>query len=120
MIKAILKKNEIIRFLMWSYEKYKRDTIDWRPLFKQCGSNVTIRQGTTFHFPVRVVIMDNVGIQTNGYLNARGGLTIGANSRISRHITVYTYNHDFRKSSRIPYSAEALEFKTVILKRMSG
>ena len=66
-----------------------------------------------FYFPERVVIKDNVGIQTNGYFNGRGGLTIGANTRISHYVTVYTYNHDFRKSSRIPYSAEAIDPKPV-------
>ncbi|MEM9290212.1 MAG: acyltransferase [Acidobacteriota bacterium] len=70
--------------------------------FERCGRGVRINGPCTVVAPEKVRFGDNVHLGAGAYLYARGGLSIGDNTHISRNLVVYTANHDFR-GERLPY-----------------
>lgn len=69
---------------------------------KHCGDQVYFHGAVTIIAPTNVVMQDNVHIGNNSYLDARGGITIGKNTHISRNFVVHSSSHDYLGSC-LPY-----------------
>jgi len=54
---------------------------------------------------------DNIRIGEDAYIRADGGLSIGSHTQISRRVTIYTHNHNY-KGVRLPFD-ETLVYKPV-------
>ena len=70
--------------------------------FGSCGDNVVLHGKLTVHCPSLLNVSGNVHINTNAFLRCEGGLSIGENTHISRNLTVYTANHNY-KGDKLPY-----------------
>jgi len=58
----------------------------------------------------------NVHIGADAFINCKGGVTIGDHSILSRGITIYSYDHNFKNPSCLPYDDEVI-FKPVHIGR---
>lgn len=67
------------------------------------GKNLRIYGMGTFLDPDAIKVGDYCYIGENVYFFATGGLTIGNNVGISRNVTIYTGNHNFRSAEYLPY-----------------
>ena len=70
--------------------------------FQSCGYGVRINGKITIHSPISMVIGNNVHIGKGCFFSAKGGLTIGDNTYISRNVTIYTSNHNY-EGEALPY-----------------
>lgn len=86
-------------------DKKKKLIID---KLQSCGSDFWLN-GTKHYFsnPLKVLIGNNVHIGDNFYAKTDGGLIIESHVHISRNVTIYTENHDF-KGDVIPYSNQSI------------
>src|SRR5688572_3967338 len=66
------------------------------------GADVRIHGRITIIAPDRLSLGDHVRIGSDCFLFCLGGLEIGANTQISRRVTIYTGNHNYRGEA-IPY-----------------
>jgi len=66
------------------------------------GKNCRIHGFVQIVAPDRLRLGDHVRIGKGCFLFCKGGLTIGDNTQISKHVTIYTANHDIRGHA-IPY-----------------
>lgn len=70
---------------------------------KNKGVNVKVVGYTRFLDPDNIYLGNNVRIGYGCFLFGKGGIHIGDNTILSRNITIYSANHDF-KGDMIPYS----------------
>jgi acetyltransferase-like isoleucine patch superfamily enzyme len=56
--------------------------------------------------PWNLEIGDNVHINSNAFLRAEGGISIGANTHISRNLIIYSMNHNYSGKS-LPYDSDS-------------
>jgi len=70
--------------------------------FQSCGNGVRINGKITIHNPLSIVVGNNVHIGKGCFFSAKGGLTIGDNTHISRNVTIYTSNHNYTGEA-LPY-----------------
>lgn len=70
---------------------------------KKKGTNVSIMGYTRFLDPDNITIGNNVRIGYGCFFFGKGGIFIGDNTILSRNITIYSSNHDY-KSDMIPYN----------------
>jgi acetyltransferase-like isoleucine patch superfamily enzyme len=59
-------------------------------------------------YPEKLIIGKNVYIGAGAYFNCRGGIAIGDNTIISRNVTIYSYNHNFREATQLPFDKEKI------------
>lgn len=71
--------------------------------FAKCGRDVQIHPSVMIRSAECVSVGSNVHIGEDGHIQADGGLTIGDNTHISRRVTIYTSDHDFRRNDYLPY-----------------
>ena len=50
----------------------------------------------------------NVHIGADSYINCKGGVTIGEHTILSRRVTIYSYDHNFKNPSCLPYDDEVI------------
>lgn len=67
------------------------------------GHNVRVHGRVAIHSPAQLRVGDHVRIGSGCLFFCMGGLTIGANTQISRNVVIYTGNHDV-DGDAIPYS----------------
>jgi acetyltransferase-like isoleucine patch superfamily enzyme len=77
--------------------------IYWRRRIPQMAATAEIRGRISVANPERLVIGDYARIGKNCFLFCTGGLSIGANTQISRNVVIYTANHSYN-SDAIPYN----------------
>lgn len=97
----LVKVNNRIEFLRKkALYKEKEEILD---SFQSRGSLVRLN-GDNFNFiyPQNIILANNIHIGNNAYFNASGGLIIGDNTHISRNVTIYTVNHNY-KGRALPY-----------------
>lgn len=99
----------IIPYILYFFERYLKYRIidSWgvATLFKvkNKGSNVKFQGYSRIISPDKLIIGDNVRIGMNCYFHALGGITIGDNTILSRNITIYSANHNFKGDNYVPY-----------------
>jgi len=117
-------KHLIKGFLGFCYLKFNR-------LNEQAKGEVDLKQvaklakfigyGVRFNGPVRIsnpenlTIGNNVHIGGGAFIRAGGVVEIGDNTHISRNLTLYSENHDY-KGVALPYD-EKINNKSVIIKK---
>lgn len=100
--------NKIIPFFLYYYEKHImfRIKMSWGianlKRVKNIGVNVKVMGYTRFLDPNNIRIGNNVRIGYGCFFYGKGGITIGNNTIISRYVTIYSSNHNY-KSDMIPY-----------------
>lgn len=126
LIKSFLSKSLIRRGCFKIYKfielakkiiaEEKRDELISK--FKDVGYGVRLN-GFNWYVssPNRLIIGNNVHIGDDAYLKTEGGLVIGDNTHISRRLTVYTVNHNY-KGSRLPYDDTLLKASVYIGKNV--
>lgn len=50
-----------------------------------------------------------VHIGANAYLNCTGGVSIGDHTILSRNVTIYSYDHNFKKSDCLPFDDQIVK-----------
>ena len=82
----------------------------YRKVLKSCGMNVTIKDGVTIKRPENITIENNVSINPNCFLNAKGGggISIGNYVRIAHSVTIMTENHIYQ-DCEVPTSLQGTE-----------
>lgn len=101
--------NKILPYLLFFYEKFLmyRIRYSWGianlKKVKNKGYNVKAMGYTRFLDPDNIVLGNNVRIGYGCFLYGKGGITIGDCTILSRNITIYSSNHDF-KDEMVPYS----------------
>ena len=76
------------------------------------GKGVKIRGIGTFTEGDK--IGDYTKIGKNAYFHSSGGLEIGRNVQMSRNVTIYTANHNYKSSTFIPYDNTEIMERVVI------
>jgi len=56
----------------------------------------------------RLTLGQNVHIGADAYINCKGGVTIGDNTILSRNITIYSYDHNFKNPRSLPFDDEVI------------
>jgi len=51
----------------------------------------------------RLTLGQNVHIGADSFINCTGGVTIGDYTILSRHVTIYSYDHNFKDPGLLPY-----------------
>lgn len=78
------------------------------------GENVKfLGKGTVFN-PENLIIGANCRIGNNFFIHAKGKVTIGEGTIISRNVCIYSCNHDFKSHTHIPYDNHYLEKEVII------
>ncbi len=111
--------NKLIPIFLFYYERHFMYRIkrSWGIAnlrkIKNIGSNVMCMGYTRFIYPEKIILEDNVRIGYGCFFYGKGGIKIGKNSILSRYITIYSSNHDF-KAEMIPYSDDYIDKEVVI------
>jgi len=63
----------------------------------KCGENVSVRDRVTIYCPERLVLKNNVSINTGVTILAQGGVTIGEFAMIAPGVSIISVNHDYTK-----------------------
>ncbi len=98
---------------LYREEKQRRMHLLVRQASKSVGRDVRFNGDIQLFGAEHLTLGDNVHIGDGAYIRADGGLTIGSHTHISRRITIYTHNHNY-KGSRLPYD-EDLVCKPVVI-----
>ena len=80
---------------------------------KNKGHNVKVMGYTRFLDPDNITLGNHVRIGYGCFLFGKGGISIGDCTILSRNITIYSSNHDF-KDNMIPYSDEYIKKPVII------
>ncbi len=77
---------------------------------------VAVGKGVRIAFPERLVLGKHISIGCDGYLQARGGITIGDHSILGARVVVLSHNHNYLAPATLPYDEEEL-VRPVVLGR---
>ncbi len=83
-------------------------------LIKDKGLDLRIHGAGRFTHPERIKIGDYCRIGNNAYFHSSGGIEIGDNVQISRNVTIYTANHNFKSTTHLPYDNTEIHGKVTI------
>lgn len=51
----------------------------------------------------KLTLGQDIHIGRDTFIDCKGGVTIGDNTILSRHVTIYSHDHNFKKPSCLPY-----------------
>jgi acetyltransferase-like isoleucine patch superfamily enzyme len=68
----------------------------------------------TVYFSEKLVIKDYCRIGENFFIHSKGGVTIGINTILSRNVTIYSANHNYKSEKKIPYDNTYIEKPVII------
>jgi len=60
-------------------------------------------------FPEKLVLGDHVHLGADCYINCQGGVEIGGHTIISRRVVIYSYDHNFKTPTALPYDDAVLD-----------
>lgn len=82
-----------------------------RDLLRQVrgGQHLHMEGRITVIHPARLTLGRNVHVGQESYFNCTGGVSIGDYTMISRRVTIYSYDHRFRKADALPFDHEIIE-----------
>lgn len=73
------------------------------------GEGLHLDAPLKLNHPDRITLGRNVHFGHNVLLNAVGGISIGDDTIFSHHITVYSYDHNFRTPQTLPFDEEVID-----------
>ncbi len=79
-------------------------------------ATVSLGEGVRIAYPERLVLGKHVSIGRDGYLQARGGITVGDHSMLGSRVVVLSHNHNYLNPTRLPYDEEEI-VRPVVLGR---
>lgn len=74
----------------------------------QGGDHLHIEGVINIIYPANLTLGTNVHIGADAYINCKGGVMIGDHTIISRRVTIYSYNHNFKYPTRLPYDSDVI------------
>ncbi len=75
---------------------------------KRLHPTVVFAEGVRIAFPERLVLGNHISIGRDGYLQARGGITIGDHSILGSRVVVLSHNHNYLTPTSLPYDEEEI------------
>jgi len=75
---------------------------------------VVLAEGVRIVFPDRLVLGTHISIGRDGYLQARGGITIGDHSILGSRVVVLSHNHNYLSPTSLPYDEEEIVRPVVV------
>lgn len=103
-----LKKIPLFGMISWLRDTYAKESIDYTKLFKRCGKEVKIDRGVLISNCHMITVGDNVIIHRGVIINGAGGLHIGDNSGISFNTIIWTVEHNYLNSERVPFDENVI------------
>jgi acetyltransferase-like isoleucine patch superfamily enzyme len=75
-----------------------------------------VKGGEGLHLEGKITVINeenltlgrNVHIGKGAYIHCQGGITIGDYTILSRQVTIYSYDHNFKNPDLLPYDEQAL------------
>lgn len=106
-----------MHIILFVYRKLQRKLKGWllevhrRELLEHIngGEKLLLEGKINLCFPKNLTLGHNVYIGADAYLNCLGGITIGDHTVISRRVTIYSYNHNFKRACTLPFDDENLK-----------
>lgn len=100
-----------MRIALLAYRKLKRKTkkkllgIHRQELLRNVkgGDALHLEGEVRVIHPENLTLGRNVHIGADAYINCRGGVTIGDHSILSRRVTIYSYDHNFKTPRCLPF-----------------
>lgn len=83
-------------------------------LIQMKGTDLRIHGAGRFTHPDKIKIGNYCRIGNNAYFHSSGGIDIGDNVQISRNVTIYTANHNFKSTTHLPYDNTEIHGKVTI------
>lgn len=80
----------------------------------QGGEGLHLEGKITVIYEDKLLIGRNVHIGRNTFIDCKGGVTIGDNAIISRFVTIYSHDHNFKKPTSLPYDQNSILKKVEI------
>ncbi len=77
------------------------------------GVSCRMKGEATVHYSEKLILGDYVHIGDGAFLFARGGISIGKNTQISRNVLIYSSNHNIAGDA-IPYDDKYIDNPVVI------
>lgn len=78
------------------------------------GVNTKLYRRGVVYFSEGLCIGDNCAIGENYFFHAKGGITIGDSTILSRNVTIYSANHNYNSNIAIPYDNTYVKKEVVI------
>jgi len=60
-------------------------------------------------YPENLTLGRNVYIGCDAYINCKGGVTIGEHTILSRRVVIYSYDHNFKRCTSLPFDSESVK-----------
>lgn len=71
------------------------------------GSGVVLFNGSTFAFPERIWLGDNIYIGPEAYFHADGGIRVGDGVIMGPRVSIFTSNHKIEGAEALPFGPES-------------
>jgi acetyltransferase-like isoleucine patch superfamily enzyme len=99
----------IYRSLCAAFEKIRLDMHRKNLLSRMQGGEQLHLEGLiqVIH-PEKLHIGKHVHIGKNAYINCAGGVAIGDGTILSRNVTIYSYDHNFKDPALLPYDEKLI------------
>ena len=81
---------------------------------KRFHPTVVLADGVRMVFPERLVLGTHISIGPDGYLQARGGITIGDHTLLGSRVVVLSHNHNYLSPTSLPYDEEEIVRPVVV------
>lgn len=115
--KILCIPKKIYKSLKYAYGEYEKNMnrLYDPSQFAKYGINTIIENNVSISDPSKVVIGENVLIQSNVVVNSCGGLHIGKYVRVGLNTKIVTFSHNYLVTSLIPYDKKLI-LKPVIIR----
>jgi acetyltransferase-like isoleucine patch superfamily enzyme len=85
------------------------------PLFlKKTGTGLTVKEGVVLKFPEKISMGSHVGIGEYTIIDGNGKVEIGDYTRIAHHVSIVSFEHNFR-DRKVPIKLQGKKLKKVII-----
>ena len=72
------------------------------------GDGLELEGLVTVINPENLTIGEGVHIGRDAYLHCLGGIEIGSHTMVSKRVTIYSYDHEFKKPTSLPFDGECV------------
>lgn len=73
------------------------------------GQDLSLEDKIHLIYAENLTLGRNVHIGADAYINCRGGVTIGDHTILSRRVVIYSYDHNFKECSLLPFDEQSVE-----------
>lgn len=100
-----------MHIILFIYRKVKRRLKNWLLNLHRCellkringGNKLFLEDKIKLIFAENLTLGQNVYIGAEAYINCLGNVTIGDHTILSRRVTIYSYDHNFKEPDRLPF-----------------